>query len=247
MELIAVGLFFTNYGNKESSFIVSFTGAGIFFALFNTVFFLFLIAALMPQRQTLLDWAQERRKQVSSNDSKGKIWAELLIGEKSPAVLTFFVNLLIAGSIAGLGTLIRLGFETNSGVDCLRLFVGVVLSIGIYMVYAATAQSLLLLRTNKRLVWALAGVSTLFGLPIALACALSIGMSGSGTPLMLLSGLPWISLFGYYHLGLLVIGTLFVQAAAFAGVTANFQKRFKKAGESQLKKLMSDEPLRLSI
>jgi hypothetical protein len=246
MELIAVGLFFTNYGNKESSFIVSFTGAGIFFALFNTVFFLFLIAALMPQRQTLLDWAQERRKQVSSTDSKGKILAELLVGEKSPAVLTFFVNLLIAGSIAGLGTLIRLGFETNSGVDCLRLFVGVVLSIGIYMVYAATAQSLLLLRTNKRLVWALAGVSTLFGLPIALACALSIGMSGSGTPLMFLSGLPWISLFGYYDLGLLVIGTLFVQAAAFAGVTANFQKRFKKAGESQLKQLMSDEPLRLS-
>ncbi len=250
MELIAVGLFFTDHGNYNQGFRNSLETMAAFFALYNTGFFLFLIAALTPQRQTLLDWVNERRKRATSHDSKRQDWVELLIGEKSPALLAFFVNLVIAGSITTLGISIRLlGFEhemREANLDLLKLFSGLILSIGIFMVYAAVAQALLLLRTNKRLVWALAGVSALFGLPIAFSIVMGISVGGSGTPILLLfSGLPWIAVFD--HSGFFVIGTLFAQAAAFAGVNANFQKRLKKAGESQLKQLLQDEPLRLSV
>lgn len=248
MELIAIGLFFTDHGNH--SFRNSFEMMAVFFALYNTVFFLFLIAALTPQRQTLLDWVHERRKQATSHDAKQQYWVELLVGEKSPVLLAFFVNLVIAGSITALSISIRLlGFEHGTregGLDLIKLFSGLILSIGILMVYAAAAQALLLLRTNKRLVWALAGVSALFGLPIAFSIVMGISVGGSGTPLLLLfSGLPWIAVFD--HPGFFAIGTLFVQAAAVAGVNANFQKRLKKAGESQLKQLLRDEPLRLPV
>jgi hypothetical protein len=244
MELIAVGLFFTDSGKYDYNLV----GLGVFFALYNSAFFLFLIAALTPQRQTLLDWVHERRNQATSSNSKKQNWVELLVGEKSPALLALFVNLVIAGVITSVGALFRLGFENNLNIDRLGLLFGLILSIGIYMVYTAAAQSLLLLRTNKRLVWALAGVSTLFVLPIAVSTVMgiSIGGGGSGTPLLLLlSGLPWIAVFD--HGGFFVIGTLFVQAAAFAGINANFQKRLKKAGASQFKQLLQDEPLRLPV
>ncbi|MBC7880726.1 MAG: hypothetical protein H7Y37_05275 [Anaerolineae bacterium] len=242
MELIAIGLFFTDSAKYDYKSSIP----GVFFALYNAVFFLFLIAALTPQRQTLLDWVQERRKQATSSDFKKQHWIELLVGEKSPALLAFLVNLVIAGMIVTIGTSIRLGFEQNLNIDRIGLLSGLLLSIGIFMVYAATAQSLLLLRTNKRLVWALAGVSTLFVLPIALSIVLNIGMGGGSTPIILLfSGLPWIAVFN--HPGFFVIGTLFAQAAVFAGVNANFQKRLEKASESQLKQLLRDEPLRLPV
>ncbi len=88
---------------------------------------------------------------------------DLIWGEKSPALVAIFLNLLIAGAM-----IVRLFFLYRTQTNDFYNFVipVVVLSLNVIWVYAAVAQRILLMQTQKRGLWAVGTVASLIVLSL---------------------------------------------------------------------------------
>ena len=107
--------------------------------------FLGLIAALSPHRQTLYDWARYRHQ--LSKDGK-RLGQELVFGEKSPSTVAIAINAFIATLIIAIG-LILFPFKE----EIATAIWGLILTMGIILIYAVIAQWMLLMKSNKRVIW----------------------------------------------------------------------------------------------
>ena len=116
-----------------------------------------LIAALSPHRQTLYDWARYRH-QISKD---GKLLGqELVFGEKSPSTIAIAINAFIATSIIVMG-LIFFPFTAQTTA----VMWGLILTMGIILFYAVIAQWMLLMKSNKRVIWTSITLSFLIIIP----------------------------------------------------------------------------------
>jgi hypothetical protein len=104
------------------------------------IVFLMLISALSPSHQTLLDWA--RYKHQSYTRKRG-LWNDLIWGEKSPAIVAIAINLLITAAI-WMPWLLSLSDRILADLHLSRpkLFLGLLLTMGIVAIYAVIAQQL---------------------------------------------------------------------------------------------------------
>jgi len=123
--------------------------------------FLYLIAALTQNRQTLINWARYHHIYSMQHPRKQKFVKELIWGEKSPGVLAIAINALIV--FTGLTVVLLLQFVSVS--DMLSGFGALIFALSLMVIYAALAQLLLFMKNGQRLLWANGMVTAVIILP----------------------------------------------------------------------------------
>ncbi|NEQ70870.1 MAG: ABC transporter permease subunit [Symploca sp. SIO2D2] len=197
--------------------------------VFNLIFFLGLIAALSPHRQTLQDWARYRHQQPKSH--RKDLLKDLLWGEKSPALVAIALNLAIASVILLTWVLFWPNHEYK-----IPALGALLLNITFILICATVAQLMLMMKARKRSVWAATTVGGLIVLPPIMLGFLS--MSPYDAPAMwLFSAFSWA---GVEHAAVITIGfALIAQSLALTLFNLQLTRRLRKTGESATKALMS--------
>ena len=203
-------------------------------SFFNIVLLFVLMAIISPHRQTLQDWARYRKKQVLSDKSfrKYPLLQDLIWGQKSPAVLAMGINLMLA-AIPVVLWLLLWPFENFNKTGAIF---GVAFFVSLMIIYATIAQLVLMMKTNKRSLWAVGIISAAITLP-----PLALGVAGiyvyENPTAWLFSTFPWAAIeYGTATtLGLALLGEWTVL------VLLNLQlaRQLKKAGESASKALFA--------
>ncbi|MDM9380408.1 ABC transporter permease [Chlorogloeopsis sp. ULAP01] len=213
---------------------------------FNVVVLLSLISVVSPHRQAVQDWARYRHQNISQHKF---FWQDVLLqdliwSEKSPAVITMAINLMmitipliiliIIAPILNSHHSNRLNWLNEIGQ--FKAILGVGLFITLMMIYATVAQRMLLMKNSKRSFWAIATVGAVIFLPMIFLGML--GVQPSETPILwLLSTFPWSAL--EYS----TIPTIFIVLLGEFSllVLLNFQltRQVRLAGESATKALLT--------
>lgn len=194
--------------------------------LFNVALFFGLIVALTPQRQALQDWARYRRQQFSSRKN---IWNRALVrdliwGEKSPALVMIALNLAIASFI--LVPWIVFGLDQN---DKLPALFSLAISFNLTLLYAAIAQLIVFLRTQKQALWVTGIVGAVILLPPVILQLLSL--APEVTPgLWLFTPFAWASV--EYASATSVFLTLLGQWSILTLCTLQITRQLRRVGES---------------
>jgi hypothetical protein len=205
---------------------------------FNLVLFLGLIAVLSPHRQALQDWARYRRESVSTR--KG-FWHRTLVkdlmrGEKSPSLIAIAINLVIATTPFFVWILLL----PTEYLDKIKGLFAVAFFISLMMIYASIFQLMLLMKTNKRSLWATGTIVTLLVLPPMIIGVLCIDTIQNPT-LWLFSTFPWV---GIEHA---TTTTMFMALLGEWGVLVllnlHLTRQLRRAGESASKALFTKAPV----
>jgi hypothetical protein len=155
-------------------------------------FFLFLtaIAALTPQRQSILDWVRFGALSSTEEHPVGfkYMLRELIWADKSPAPIAIMLNLLF--------TQVPILIWVNSWANLEnrhKAFI-VLTSFALTMVlFAIVSQLVLLLRTRNPAAWVTGIISALILLPVVIMLSLSISPERYAG-LWLFFGFPWVVL-----------------------------------------------------
>lgn len=199
---------------------------------FNLVLFLGLIAALSPQRQSLQDWARYRHQNRLTVNSS--LMADLLRGEKSPALFAIAMNLMIV--VLPLTGWIWLG---SVDIDSKRqAFASLILSLSIILIYAAIAQLMLMMKTPNRGIWTTGIIFAAIILPPSLLNVLSIVSGQNGGGLWLFTAFPWNYVMRHASVGL-VLQTFLIQVIILGGLNWQLTRQLRLAGESASKALVA--------
>ncbi|NET59555.1 MAG: ABC transporter permease subunit, partial [Symploca sp. SIO2E6] len=195
--------------------------------IFNLILFLGLIAALSPHRQALLDWSRYRHQQRNSRNRS--LRQDLIWGEKSPALVAIALNLAIASVI--LLTWILLWPENTYNIlaICALLF-----NITFILICATVAQLILMMKAQKRSVWAATTVGGLVILPPIVFGLLSL-QPHHIPDVWLFSAFHWVGL--EYAMDISVGFALIAQFLTLAVLNLQLTRRLRKAGESATKAL----------
>lgn len=200
--------------------------------VFNLLLFLCLIAALSPHRQAMLDWARYRHQNRSSR--KGGVIADLIWGEKSPALVAIGLNLAIASSVLLPWILLWPQSEYKfPAIDALLV------TVSIIFLYATIAQFMLFMKTQKRAIWAAATVTGLIVLPPIIFTLLSLTPEKTAA-VWLLSAFPWFAV--KHTTAMLVFEAIIAQSLAFGLLNFKLNRQLRIAGESATKALLSGRP-----
>lgn len=153
--------------------------------LFNLILFLILIAALSPHRQTLQDWSRYRHQNPQKTRN---FWQDLILGEKSPAVLAIALNI-------GLVTIYTIPFVLlfPLGNYKISVLIGLIFSAVVALIYASITQLTLMLKTNKRGLIATGIIAGLVVIPFISFGIFQIDPSDL-TSLWLLSAMPSLAI-----------------------------------------------------
>lgn len=182
---------------------------------------LVLIAGLSPHRQTLHDWARYRHQTISN-----RAWQESLVGEHSPAILAIAIN--IASAVIFILPSIFLLLDPRERYVAW----GFVLIAGTVTLYAAIAQSILMLRTHKRAVWSIITLGSMMVVPPV--CLSMAQVTPEALPQgWLISFLPTVAI-EYATLPTLIL-TIAGQWLAIALVSFQMSKKLQRAGASETK------------
>ncbi|HEY9603317.1 MAG TPA: ABC transporter permease, partial [Allocoleopsis sp.] len=199
--------------------------------VFNLMLFLCLIVALSPHRQAMQDWARYRH-QMRSTRKKG-IMSDLIWGEKSPAVVAIGLNL----AIASVTLLTWIVFWSVNEYQIPALW-GLLLTCSVIFIYAVVAQLMLLMKAQKRVVWAAVTVGSLVILPPVILGFLSISPTESERALAwMFSAMPWAAVEN--ATGMSVFLAIIGQSLITGLLTLQLTRQLQKAGESSTKALLS--------
>ncbi|NJM63556.1 MAG: hypothetical protein HC849_30745 [Oscillatoriales cyanobacterium RU_3_3] len=210
--------FFLPFNSRNSAEIV------LSLLIFNWIFFLVLIAALTPDRQSLYDWARYRKQIVPSNR---KLWLRYLLldliwSEKSPAVVAIALNSMIP-------LLILIPWlPRDQSLELVLIWV--VLETNLITIYATIAQLFLLAKNRYPAVLALTfAVSTIafFGYLIFLVYLLE-------NTIWHIFGDRWTDLISLILMLLMIIGPWTVLVL----LNLKLMRQLKLAGESASKALL---------
>jgi len=200
----------------------------------NLCWFLFLIAALSPHRQALLDWARYRQQKMAEQHRtwRKSLIQDLFFGESSPAVLAIALNL----AIATVSMLIWVVSWTDTH-EQQQAVLSLLLSTTIVLLIATLAQMILMQRSAKRSILAVSVVLALLVLPPILLAL--VGGWHIKSPLAFLWSLtvfaPYLT---WISTSTALLGWL-AQVGTLAGLSTTLTRRLVKAGASESKALMA--------
>lgn len=201
---------------------------------FNFVLFLGLIVALTPQKQALQDWARYRRERVSRR--KG-FWSKSLVedliwGEKSPVIVAIALNLAIAATML----ILQIVFVLQD-IDKQPAFLSLVIGANLILIYAAIAQMLVFMRSQKQALWITGTLSALIVLPPVILSLLSLEFHYV-PGLWLFTPFAWsaIEQAGTSTVFLALLG----QWIGFTLCTLQVTRQIQRAGESASKALFTE-------
>ncbi|MGJ5672219.1 MAG: ABC transporter permease subunit [Nostochopsis sp.] len=214
--------------------------------LFNLLLLFGLIAILSPHRQAIQDWARYRYQNFSQRNGfwQSSSLQDLIWGEKSPAIVTIAINLVIVAIPLVTWILVALSLNANSHnnlswlvneVGRFKAILGVVLFICMMMIYATIAQIMLLMKTSKRTAWASGTVAAVMFLPPIFLGMLSLNPEKHST-LWLLSSFPWVGL--EYTTSTTVFIALLSELSILGLLNLHLKRQIKIAGESATKALL---------
>jgi hypothetical protein len=204
---------------------------------FNLVLLVGLIAVLSPQRQALIDWARYRHQRASTRKGfwNRALVQDLIVGEKSPALIAIAINLVIAT----IPSLVWILLWPTEYLDKIQGLFAVAFFVSLMIIYASIAQLMLLMKTQKRSLWAAGTVVGLNVLPPMILGVLSVSTNDNPT-LWLFSTFPWA---GIEHAA---TTTTFMALLSEWGVLVllNLQltRKLRRAGESASKALFANRP-----
>jgi MFS family permease len=200
--------------------------------VFNLLLFLGYIAALSPQRQAMQDWARYRHQNRSR---KSGVMADLMWGEKSPAVVAIALNLAIASSMLFTWIL----FWNNSASKLAAVF-ALLVNISLILLYATVAQLILQIKSQKRAGLAAGAVGLLILVP-QLMIMIHFLPQGNGnylsSDLWLFSAFPWVAIQDTSAISVFL--AVIAQSLATGLLSLQLTKKLRKAGESSTKALLS--------
>lgn len=207
----------------------------------NIVFLLGLIFVISPRRQAVLDWARYRHQNISHSRLvwRNIWWQDWIWFEKSPSVVAMAINLIITTIpfliLIVVAAILNWNLWLNKiGQD--KAILAVAFYITWMMIYATLAQRMLLLKTPKRSLWAIASVAMVIFLPIILLTVL--GIKPSKAPILwLFSTFPW-SAFKDSTTPTIFI-TLFVQLSILILLNLELLRQVRLSGESATKALLA--------
>jgi hypothetical protein len=181
---------------------------------FGISFFMSLVVAMLitPNRQTLQEWARYRR----SAAKRQPLVRDLLLGEKSPALLAIALNMAIVVAI------LASTVATTEILDTLTLG-------GSVLVLAAIFQMMLMSRTSNPALWAISLMGVLVFVPLFVAAA----FSNTNSAVWLLTAMPWIG----EDAVLLYMGFM-GQMLAVAICALRLNRQLKRLGASASRELM---------
>ncbi len=129
----------------------------LYLQCFLLIFSLVLMALLSPKYQTLQDWTRYRHQFNKSHKILGK---DLVLGEKSPAIVAIAVNLAIA-TIYIIPSLLIFSFTETSQ----KIIWGLILGVSSLLLYGFIAQWILLMKHQKRATWSFITIMALVIIP----------------------------------------------------------------------------------
>lgn len=204
--------------------------------VYNLLLFLGLIVALTPQGQALQDWARYRRERVASRKGfwRRSLLQDLVWGEKSPAIVAIALNLAIAAAMLTPWIVFVL-----QPIDKLPAFVTLVIGANLILIYAAIAQLLVFMRTQKQSLWVTGTVGAAISLPAAILSLLSLSPE-KAAGLWLFTPFAWTSI---EHASMSTIFlALLGQWSIFTLCTLRMTRQLQRAGESASKALFANRP-----
>lgn len=213
----------------------------IILLLLNLGLFLYMIAALTPNRQTLQDWARYQHIYSVKHPGKRKLIKDLIWGEKSPSVLAIAINALIA--ITSISVYISLSLASSHGWDKINGFAALIFAFSLVVIYAALAQLLLFMKNQQRLLWTNGIVAAVIILPPILLFML-FSDPGNQSFLWFFSIVaPAIFLFPPTNYSLSVMDA-FLAILGHAGILGlllwQIKRQLQKAGASATKILLAE-------
>jgi hypothetical protein len=218
----------------------------VFLVLFNIGLLIGLLAILSPQRQQIQDWARYRHQQAPSHDafSKKSLWRDLIWNDKSPVIVTIGISLFIITMPLLVWIVLAPALNINHNnaigwvntIGRMKAILAVAMFIAITMIYATIAQRMLLLKTPKRTLWAIATVGIVMFIPPIILGLLS-AKPETHSLLWLFSTFPWI---GIEHSATITIFMGFLAELTVLGLlNLHLTKQVNLAGESATKALLA--------
>lgn len=209
-------------------------------SFFDLLLFLYLMAALLPHRQAMQDWARYRRQKVSKRNIfwHSSLLKDLIWGEKSPALGAIAINLAIA-------IIPLVGFISFSPAkidEKIAAFFSLGLAASIVIIYAATTQLILFMKAQNRIFWAIGTIGAALFLPPIILGMLSIQ---PGTTLGFLwfftAGAPIVVLFpsGGFITSITVWLAIIGQWSILGLLSFQLTRQLRIAGESATKALLA--------
>ncbi len=215
---------------------------------FNLLLLFGLIAILSPHRQAVQDWARYRHQNVSSRKGfwQNSLLQDLILSEKSPALVAMAINLVIASTPFVIWILLAPALNVNhtnsvnwliNEIGRLKAILGVGLFITLMMIYATIAQKMLMMKTIKRSFWAIGIVAAAIFLPPMILGML--GIQASETPILwLFSTFPWA---GLEHASKVTIFmALLGEFSVLVLLNLQLTRQVRLAGESATKALLAE-------
>ena len=207
----------------------------IFYLLFlNFCAFLYLVAAITPHRQSLIDWARYRHLN-SQNDNFSK---DAIHDEKSPAIVALAINAIIAiACIAGVVIIAN----TNL-TDKANGFLALGLALSLAILYVVIVQISLFMKTRHRVIASIFILGAVMILPLIFVAVL-FHDPRKYTFLWLFSALAPIFTLSPSESRVIAEGLLAIVChLAIAGfLMSTLMKNLRKAGESQTKAMMTNK------
>jgi hypothetical protein len=195
--------------------------------LFDLVLYFILVGALTPHYQTIQDWSRYRHHYKFG--SKGKLWQDLLLGEKSPAIVAIGINAIIASFAMGLWA----SFVLPSSIT-ISVLSTLAIAISLALIYACVTQLVLLSKNHQRAFLTTVTLISMAILPPMFAIA-SYTNSPNQTPwIWLFSIFPWVGLSGEAIAPVAVISACIVQWLGVTVLGMQLHHRIKAMGASKL-------------
>jgi hypothetical protein len=230
VQLMLLGFALSNspspvYYYDTSAFLNSFFENLCWILSLNLLLFAGLIATLSPHRQTVQDWAR-----YSHNNQFKSLWQDLVWGEKSPPIVAIALNAIFTAGLLVFWILLWPEETTKTAaLGSLLLFITAI------TIYTVIAQLMLLMKTQKRGLWAVSTVWTLIVLPLLVFTLLSL--EPDDQPFFwLFSAFSWAAT---EHISFNAVLLAFVaQVVILGGLTWLLKRRVNHLGESATKALL---------
>ncbi|MBW4513316.1 MAG: ABC transporter permease [Scytonematopsis contorta HA4267-MV1] len=219
-------------------------GKNLYLIIFFNLLFLFgLIVILSQNRQTVQDWARYRHQsncasQNTRNKSFKSFLIELILGEKSPAILAIAINLIIAVTpvVIWIKLVPFFNLNKNDSINWLNEIswntglLAIIMFISLMLIYATVAQMVLLMKKSRSNLWAIGIVTSIVVLP---AIVLSLlGISSGENFLWMLISFPFYSLGKTSQPTMTMLLALFGQLITLAFLNFQLRRTIKLLGAS---------------
>jgi len=213
---------FTTVGDRPYQIFSNFEALQVF----NFVVIIGLALLMTPPRQQVQDWMRFRHQGKFAR----RLWADLLWGDRSPAIVALGVMIISSASIMAIAATQHPFLEDKTAV-----IGGIILQCGMLFVLASIIQ-LILLRKKQRGIWLIVSIGSLTVLPFLLFAIFHERFTGA-IALGLFSAFPITA--AERAFSNMVAWSLFGQCLASIGSIVILQKQIRRLGDSEVKTLLT--------